>query len=265
MDDDDRAHLDLILRCEPELDRWRVRVQRLEQPVRGSELAADDRVFPYHRISEVVRASLAISGENLRMAADAIHRGNLYPSAHFTALRSALVGACQAVWILAPDAETTRRDRGLCVIDESYRRSAQFHEATRALTPNLTASDVAALDDQLTWIAGRRQQVAGARTAQVSLNLTRDVIPSAAEVVYSDPERRAVLPLLWMQMSGDAHVLGWSMFIRSDHGPTDRLAGLAELTAGGDPGAVAQPFVASHEILRQGWNLFDRRCEGRTG
>ena len=69
----------------------------------GSDSIADDSVSPNHRISEVVRSSLAISGENLRLAADAIHRKNLYPSAHFTALRSALVGACQAVWILAPD------------------------------------------------------------------------------------------------------------------------------------------------------------------
>jgi vancomycin resistance protein YoaR len=50
-------------------------------------------VFPNHRISEVVGASLAISGKNLRLAADAIHRRYLYPGAHFTALRSALIGA----------------------------------------------------------------------------------------------------------------------------------------------------------------------------
>lgn len=262
-DADDLAYLDPILRCEPDLDRWRLRVQSLEQPELGSDLAADDTVFPYHRISEVVRASLAISGENLRLAADAIHRRNLYPSAHFAALRSALVGACQAVWILAPEHETTRRDRGLSVIDESYRRSGKFHEATRAVAPDLTDLDEAALADQLAWIRERRQQVAAARTRPVALNLTDNVIPEAAEFVYRDPQRQSQVRLLWMQMSGDAHVLGWSVFMRADFGPADRRTGFAQLAAGGSLKAIAQPFVASFELLRQGWSLYDRRCEGR--
>lgn len=261
--DEDRAYLDAILECEPDLDRWRLRVQRIEPLERGSDLMADDSVFPNHRISEVVRASLAISGENLRLAADAIHRGNLYPSAHFTALRGAIVGACQAVWILAPDDALTRRNRGLSVIDEAYRRSAQFHDSTKKHAPNLSASDVAALDSQLAWISTRRQQVAQVRTATIPLNLT-DVIPTAAADVYQDPVRRAEVRLLWMQLSADAHVLGWSMFMRSEPGTTDRLTGLTEFAAGGSFRLVAQPFVASYQILRQGWSLYDRRCEGKV-
>lgn len=263
LSDEDRAYLDVILGCEPELNRWRLRVQRVEQPEPGSELMGDDRVFPHHRISEVIRASMAISGENLRMAVDAIHRGNLYPSAHFATLRSALVGACQAVWILAPEDAATRRNRGLCVIAEAYHRSSQYHDATKTYTPGLSASDVSALDSQVAWAAARRQQASAARTANFALNLTTDVIPSAAETVYHDPERRAEVRLLWMQLSGDAHVLGWSMFMRSEPGLTDRLTGLVEMAAGGSFEAVAQPFIASHEILRRGWSLYDRRCEGR--
>jgi hypothetical protein len=264
LSDVDRAYLDEILKCEPALDRWRLRVQKIEPPEPGSDLIADDSVFPNHRISEVVRSSLAISGENLRLAADAIHRQNLYPSAHFTALRSALVGACQAVWILAPDDPSTRHNRGLSVIDEAYRRSAQFHDATKKHSPNLSASDATALDSQLAWIASRRHQVAQARTAQIPLNLTDDVIPMAAADVYQDPERRAEVRLLWMQMSGDAHVLGWSMFMRSEPGTTDRLTGLAEFAASGSFKSIAQPFIASFQILRQGWSLYDRRCEGHS-
>ena len=262
MDAGDRAYLERILSCEGQLDRWRLRVQRIEHPERGSDLAGDDRAFPFHRVSEVARASLAISGENLRMAIDAIRRQNLYPSAHFTSLRSALVGACQAVWILAPDDEATRTDRGLRVTDEMYVQSAKYHRATQELAPDLTEADLAALVDQLTWISGRRQQLATARTSRSALNLTVDVIPSAANIVYPDPRRRAEVSLLWRQMSSDAHVLGWSMFMRSEYGPTDCVSGLTELAAGGSPKSIAQPFVASFEILRAGWSLYDRRCEG---
>ena len=86
----------------------------------------------------------------------------------------------------------------------------------------------------------------------------------AAADVYQDPERRAEVRLLWMQMSGDAHVLGWSMFMRSEPGTTDRLTGLAEFAAGGSFKSIAQPFIASFQILGQGWSLYDRRCEGHS-
>ena len=43
LSDEDRAYLDVILGCEPELNRWRLRVQRVEQPEPGSELMGDDR------------------------------------------------------------------------------------------------------------------------------------------------------------------------------------------------------------------------------
>lgn len=262
MDADDRAYLERILSCADQLDRWRLRVQQVEQPERGSDLDGDDRAFPFHRVSEVARASLAISGENLRMAVDAIRCRNLYPSAHFTSLRSALVGACQAVWILAPDDGATRKDRGLRVADEMYVESAKYHRATQELAPNLSEADLAELAEQLTWISGRRQQLAAVRTSRTALNLTVDVIPSAANIVYPDLRRRADVSLLWRQLSSDAHVLGWSMFMRSEFGSTDRASGLAVLAAGGSPKSIAQPFVASFEILRTGWSLYDRRCEG---
>lgn len=144
-----------------------------------------------------------------------------------------------------------------------YEQSAKYHRATKRLTPDLTAADAAALDDQLAWISGRRRRLATVRPGRSSLNLTEEVIPSAARTVYPDPRRRAEVPLLWRLMSGDAHVLGWSMMMRSELGPTDRATGLAEAAAGGSLRWLAQPFVASFEILRVGWSLYDRRCEGR--
>ena len=259
---EETEYLKAILACEHDLDRWRVRAQQLEVPERGSELESDDRVFPYHRISEVARTSLMVAGENLRLALDAIHRRNLYPSGHFGVLRSALVGACQAVWILAPDLPSDRQDRGLSVIDESYRQSRRFHEVTRTTAPDLTSADLQALDDQLSWIDGRRHQVSAVRPARTRLNLSDDVIPRAAAVVYADNARRSQVQLLWMQMSCDSHVLGWSLFQRSVLGPESKLTGLAEATTGGSLEDLAQPFVASYEILKRGWSLYDRRCEG---
>ena len=85
-----------------DLDLWRLRAHRIEQPERSSDLAEDNKIFEWMAVSEVARLSLVASGEHLRLALDAVKAGQLYPSSHFTVLRGALVGASQAVWVLAP-------------------------------------------------------------------------------------------------------------------------------------------------------------------
>jgi len=49
LSDEGRAYLDAILNCEAELDGWRLRVQRIERPERGSELIADIPESPDQR------------------------------------------------------------------------------------------------------------------------------------------------------------------------------------------------------------------------
>lgn len=80
----DRAALAQIFEVEPDLDRWRLRAQTIEEPQRGSDLAIDDQVFPYMAISQIVPMSLVFSGEHLRLALDALRAGQLYPLSHFT-------------------------------------------------------------------------------------------------------------------------------------------------------------------------------------
>lgn len=110
-----------------DLERWQVRASATEQPQPGSELAVDNTVFPRHLISEVVRTSLALAGEHLRLARDAIEAGQLYPSAHFTLLRGALVGAAQAVWVLGSNEQRTRRERGLTVLTEMHIQMNKYY------------------------------------------------------------------------------------------------------------------------------------------
>ena len=45
----DRAALSQILETQPDLDRWRLRAQTVEEPEIGSDLALDDKIFPHWR------------------------------------------------------------------------------------------------------------------------------------------------------------------------------------------------------------------------
>ena len=252
--------LETIQSTYAELDRWQIRAATTEPPQPGSELAVDDQVFPRHPLSEVVRMSLILSGEHLRLARDAIEVGQLYPSAHFTLLRGALVGAAQAVWVLGHAERGERQERGLIVLTEMHMQMSRYYRRLEHFS--LSVDERRRLGAQQAWLTTRMEQVGAVRTGKAVLNLTDKVIPEALDLVFSDTARRQDGRALWALMSGDAHVLGWSTATRGQMGPTDRASGLAEGAVGGSLGDIAQPFMASHGLLRAGWSLFDRRCEG---
>jgi hypothetical protein len=254
----ERAALTQMLDTVPDLDRWRLRAHRVEEPETGSELAIDDEIFPHMAISQLARMSLVLAGEHLRLALDAIKANQLYPSSHFTVLRGALVGASQAVWILGPDDRDQRRERALTVLTEMYTQMDKYYRFLDG-TP-LDDNDRASLDDQRSWLSQRQTGVTAIRTSKASLSLT-DVIGTASDHTFADGPSREAVRRLWREMSADAHVLGWSLFQRSTFGPPDRRTGIGEGRAPGSPEHVADAFLASYQLLRYGWSLFDRRCE----
>jgi hypothetical protein len=77
MNDGHDSYFRHLLAYEPDLERWRLRVQALETPQPGSELHEDDKVFMHHSISDAARLSLASAGEHLRLAWTAIKAGEL--------------------------------------------------------------------------------------------------------------------------------------------------------------------------------------------
>lgn len=261
MNDGHDSYFRHLLAYEPDLERWRLRVQALETPQPGSELHEDDKVFMHHSISDAARLSLASAGEHLRLAWTAIKAGELYPSAHFTTLRSALVAASQAVYVLGPDERSIRRSRGLTVIRESYINLRKFHKDSLSM-PDLSDSEKQAIQRHLAWIDERIDRVVAAGAQKGRLDLTGQVVPYAAASVYGkSPLLEHSLNLQWRQMSGDAHALGWAVTLRATLGPPQRGEPLTAGTAGGSLEAIAQPFEASYRLLKNGWSLFDRRCE----
>lgn len=254
-----RAALTQMLDTAADLDRWRLRAHRVEEPERGSELAVDDEIFQRMAISQLARLSLVAAGEHLRLALDAIQAKQLYPSSHFTVLRGALVGASQAVWILGPQDRDVRRERGLTILTEMYVQMDKYYGFLDST--QLKAVDRASLEDQRVWLSERRDDVASIRSTKATLNLT-EVTGVAADHAFADTTSRDAVRRMWREMSADAHVLGWSLFQRTTFGPADRRTGVGEGSAPGSPEHVAEPFLASYRLLRCGWSLFDHRCEG---
>jgi hypothetical protein len=258
MTESERAALSQLHDTRVDLDRWQFRARQVEEPERGSDLAMDDQVFPHMAISQIARLSLVSAGEHLRLALDAIDARQLYPSSHFTVLRGALVGASQAVWILGPSDQNARRERALIAMTEMYAQLDKYYGFLE--TSQIDPDDRARLVDQRLWLKERRSGVASIRSTAATLNLTK-VIGEAADDAFADATSREAVRRMWREMSSDAHVLGWSLFQRTDFGVADRRTGVGEGKALGSLEHVAEPFLASYRLLKLGWSLFDRRCE----
>lgn len=242
-----------------DLEGWRVRGETLEQPQPGSDLAGDDRVFPSMPISQLARMSLLSSGEHLRLAKDAIEVRQLYPTAHFTVLRGALVGAAQAIWVLGPDDRPTRQERGLTLSGELLKQSEiALNLDLKRPAATLTDQEIAA---HKAWRTQRRNEVAAARTTSAKLEQT-SIIHWALDYTFQDPGLQDAGRIWWRRMSSDAHVLGWALMQRTTIANTDRRTGLAQLNATGNLEDIANPYIACYRLLKNGWSLFDRRCDG---
>ncbi|GAA2679525.1 MULTISPECIES: hypothetical protein [Actinosynnema] len=250
-----------------DLDRWRVRAQQPEQPESGSDLAQDDAAFPHQLISQTVHTSLVSAGEHLRLICDGLKCGNIYNMSQYSAARTAIVGATQAVWILAPDDPATRRERGHTVITETYVQLRKYHELTLRQARQLQLSQEAQdrVREQIEWVRSREDAVRALRISKAELNGAA-FIESAAPVIFPGDEfRQAGLRRSWNVLSSDAHVLMWSLAMRSTSlSPPDRRSGLSTGVANGQAiGGLAGWFSLAMLSLRRGWSLFDRRCEGR--
>jgi hypothetical protein len=245
----------------PILDAWQARCARQpEEPQRGSELIEDDRVWPQHRISEMARLSLALSVEHLRLIRVMLDARQLFPSAPFTTLRGALVGAAQAVWVLSPDDRETRQSRGLCVIAEEYAQLAKFYSEADQIKPDTIPTS------QWSWLNERTRALAAVRGAQPPPLVQTSMIGHALDAAFPNQhDKRSTGRLLWRQMSADAHVLGWAVSQRTSiKTPAAKGADLAVLAAPGSLEHLSDPFLCAYELARCGWSLFDRRCEANS-
>lgn len=107
--------------------------------------------------------------------------------------------------------------------------------------------------------------VAVRRCPAARRTLPPEVIRASAEATFASAGHHEAVRRLWRETSADAHVLGCSLFQRSSFGSVDRRTGIGEGRAPGSLGHIAEAFLASYRTLKNGWSLFDRRCEQPTG
>ena len=185
-------------------------------PTVGSQLRADDDTWPYMSISQLSKVGLDVAAEHLYASRLLIDAHELFPFAHRSLLRTALVGAAQTVWLLGDDvpAERTRRHRVLM--------ATMYHRHRQYLAELLTLNDIRGephdantqlVHDHITMRKEELDRLRAQGSEKATWNDT-EVIKQAARATWdTHPDVDALVQealLEWQAGSGASHGLIWS-------------------------------------------------------
>lgn len=241
-----------------QVDQWVSAMGRPLIPELGSELHEDDRDWPTLPVSQLVHVGLAVAADHLDAIRCHLDAHHTFPFADLTICRSALVGAAQAVWILAPDERPQRLERARMLAADELRYHRQYMEALQAVQPDDVHTNMVATHLQVRVAELKEKRLTSGKPVVRHEN-TR-MIREAAEAVFS-PNLAAHALLEWQSGSGAAHGLVWSVLGTRDTkqvGDAD-ATGLAEFHAVGSLGRIANGYMAAFYMAKKGWSLLTKR------
>jgi hypothetical protein len=262
-DMDEREAATVIRGTFGQLDKWRA-FEGPFIPESGSQLKGDDDDWPPMPVSQVAWMGVTASLDHLlaiRWHLDPPQGGTirLFPFAHQSLSRSALLGAAQSVWVLSPDASNERIKRARTVVAFLQDQHLAYLKGLQAWAsePHLGTDTVAA------HVASRIEELATKRLAdsqRSSLKATNMIKEAAEETWGVGPVAEEVV-LAWRAGSGAAHALLWPLLGQQ---ATIQVSepdahGRAEFRSGGSFDLIAESFMAAHSMLDRAWTLLRRR------
>lgn len=241
------------------LSEWQTRLQRPYRPEPHSEMAVDDEDWPHFPLSTVAWSGLAAASDHLNAIRRHVEAYQLFPMAHPTLCRTALIGAAQTVWVLAPAERADRLGRSSTVVADLYMHHLRYLKGLQdhADTPHDGTNIVAAL------VGKRLKALASKRAAESQRDklITTTMIEEAAESAFLRGELVEEVVLAWQSGSGAAHGLMWHLFGTpgmSQTGPSDP-DGIAAFQAAGSLGRIANAYMAAYHLAQHGWKLLGER------
>jgi len=245
--------------------QWQARTIEVPPVDEGSPLAGDNQVGVH--VSSVAWYALAVATEHLDFCLTAIRETQtLYPTAYLTVLRTGLLSASNAVWILSPSRRRTRQERTLRIQADDLRSQIAMVRSATALTAAQTeiqSADLAHLQQRQEHLQESANHLGiTEQVARMKLNNTM-VITTVADQLHAgdDPVVASGVQLLWRTGSAVAHAQRSHAIRRlaRDHNrrnvdgtTTARLRG--DLVHDVGPAAAAVALT-----LSEGFRLYDER------
>lgn len=217
-------------------------------PKQGSPLALDDADWLLLPLSQHVWGGLAAVYDHFDIVRLTVEAQRLFPTGVYSLLRGALLGACQALWLIEPDDASERQERGRRYSEEWYLRRIQYQ---RELSPDLTPDAAARSGEQLRRFDKDLAEIRRRRTTKAKFESTAIVRSAAAATFPEAPSLQREVLSAWRRMGGDAHVLGWAMLTQDTQWGEKGEDGLT--------GAVVEvsPMVMANSYLGA-WLIYSR-------
>jgi hypothetical protein len=175
----------------------------------GSDLAGDDAVFRNFSVSSLVGYSLAAATEHLDFTLSVMKQtSTLYPTAYLTVLRTSLLAASHAAWILSPDDRSERQLRALQFLADDLRTQLVMVQGTFTAT----AEALAAKDKMTALLRSRQAELQpiaavlkpGLQIAKCKINNT-EIIEVVAQSTHDEELVQGGVNMVWRNTSAAAH------------------------------------------------------------
>jgi hypothetical protein len=242
-------------------------------PVPGSQLDADDVDWLPMPMTESVRLELELAAEQLHQVKVMLEAGELSLSAQRVVVRTALISASIATWILSPDDAVERCARHRLLVEETTFR----HHQALAEQANLEKEAGHPVQQNLRIMvdhtAQRLSQIKALRMTDQRMERWNDteIIRKAALFAFrrqAEPAALAKEAVLEFRItSGASHGLAWGLFNATGIRATtaadahDRAMMIVAPTYS----ALANGYMAAYWISTSAWKLLQRRGRGTTG
>lgn len=259
----DRVSLARIEKAVTAVRQWATLAGTPQIPEPGSRLAGDDLVFPALPTSTVTWYAITSAIDHLDLGADLLQANDvtvLRPHAFFSLTRSALLGAAQALWVLAGSPEESAVRSLLIVEDEAINQrrylNAYLNDPTieEDVSSELLASMRADVDRLSTRIRTVRTEI-GRRGHKRRFESTVMIKDVALHMAPGDAWFRRAVMDQWQRGSAAAHGRMWTLHFREsesiplpDGGVTRMFSSSVE--------DVAQAYGAPTLILSEALDLW---------
>ena len=236
----------------------RLRAPHYSKP--GSLLAQDDEDWPSLPTSQLAWGCFAAAFDHLDLVRLNIEQERTFVTGTYSVIRGALLGSCQAAWLLCLDSSSERRERARIFANEWYVNRIRWQEG---LTPDLPVDAAARSATQLNHLDADRAALARKRLSKAAFKSTPNIEWVGNTLFPDEAHLRRSLMGQWRRLGGDAHALGWTFLTQTtswtvEMSTTDGLSP-ADVTASFSD--LAEGYLAAWIVGRRAWDRFDELNE----
>lgn len=233
--------------------------QRLRTPhysAPGSPLANDDTDWTSLSISQLAWGCFGAAFDHLDLVRLTIDQERTFATATYSVLRGALLGACQAAWLLGPDSAETRRERARIFGNEWYVNRIRWQEG---LTPDLAVDHAARSATQMNRLETDQNALAAKRKTKAAFNSTANIVWVGKHYFPNRPPLQRSLMSQWRRLGGDAHALGWTFLTQDKVWDMSATAadGLTPAVVTSSVSDIAEGYLAAWYVNLVAWRRFD--------